>query len=249
MILPVYKPLGASTHLLAKKAGDIYQTKATHTGTLDPMANGVVIVLTNQDRFDKEKLSSWQKQYQFEILWGIETDSHDLLGLTTAIDQNKYDQDKINTQIKLAIPQFTGVIQQQLPKFSAKRISGESYFDKAKREESFTPRSEEVQIHDLELKRAYLISRSQLQQQLKNKIKLVTGDFRQEQILNNWQQVIPQLPDKLVVTRLLTTTSKRTYIRALVRDIAQQLQLPATTFSLTRTQNGEFSIRDCICLI
>lgn len=249
MIVPIYKPVGNSTHLLAKKTGDIYQTKATHTGTLDPMADGVVIVLTDQDRFDKEKLSSWQKQYRFEILWGIATDSLDLLGLTTAIDQNNQNQDKIIAKIKPIIPKFTGVIHQQLPKFSAKRISGESYFDKVKKKEPFTPIIEEVKIHSLELKNTYLIDKAHLQRQTEDKINLVTGDFRQEQILNNWQQMISQLPDKLVITQLQTTTSKRTYVRALVRDIAQQLQLPATTFSLTRTQNGKFSIKDCICLI
>ena len=249
MILPVYKPIGASTHLLAQKAGEIYQTKATHTGTLDPMANGVVIVLTGQDRFRKSTIANWKKQYQFEILWGVTTDSHDLLGLTTAVDQQKYDQNQIAVQIESVLPKFTGIIQQQLPKFSAQRIDGESYFDKAKRKETFTPRSEEVKIHNLKLTNTYLVNKVQLQQQLENKIRLVTGDFRQKQILNNWQQTIPQLPEKLVITKLHSTTSKRTYVRALVRDIAQQLQQPATTFSLTRTKNGQFAIKDCVCLI
>jgi len=249
MIVPVYKPVGASTHLLAKRVGDIHQTKATHTGTLDPMADGVVIVLTDQDRFKKSEATNWKKQYQFEILWGATTDSHDLLGLTTKVSQEKYDLDQIATQIKSVIPKFTGTIVQQLPQFSAQRIDGESYFDKAKKNESFVPRSETVQVHSLELQNSYSIDKSQLRQQLENKIQLVEGDFRQEQILNNWQQVIPQLPEELVITQLQTTVSKRTYIRSLTRDIAQQLQLPATTYSLTRTKNGKFSIKDCICLI
>ena len=153
MIIPVYKPLGASTHLLAKKVGDIHQTKATHTGTLDPMANGVVIVLTAEDRFKKSELSDWKKTYEFEILWGISTDSHDLLGLTTQIDQKQIDVEKLEE----TLPKFTGKILQQLPKFSAQRINGESYFDQAKKQTTFTPRSENIQIHSLKLKNSYSI--------------------------------------------------------------------------------------------
>ncbi len=110
MIIPVYKPLGSSTHLLAKKTGDIYQTKATHTGTLDPMANGVVVVLTAEDRFKKSKLANWKKTYEFEILWGATTDSHDLLGLITQTSQAPVDLKKLEE----ALHNFTGNITQQL---------------------------------------------------------------------------------------------------------------------------------------
>ena len=45
MVIPIYQPLGASTHQIAKRIGEKYGEKATHTGTLDPLAEGVVIVL------------------------------------------------------------------------------------------------------------------------------------------------------------------------------------------------------------
>lgn len=245
MIIPVYKPVGASTHLLAKKAGDIYQTKATHTGTLDPMADGVVVVLTAEDRFKKSELTDWKKTYEFEILWGISTDTHDLLGLTTKIGQKQ-----INVkELEKILPKFTGAISQQLPKFSAQRISGESYFDQAKKQIAFIPRSENIQIHSLELKNSYAINKLQLQNYIKSRVNLVKGNFRQPQILAKWQQAIPHLSEKLIVTKLITTTSKKAYIRSLVRDISKELSIPATTYSLTRTANGDYLIKDCICLI
>lgn len=245
MIIPVYKPVGASTHLLAKKAGDIYQTKATHTGTLDPMANGVVVVLTAEDRFKKSELADWKKTYEFEILWGVATDSHDLLGLTTQINPKQIDLKKLEK----ILPKFTGTINQQMPKFSAKRINGKSYFDKAKQQVKFTPKSEKIQIHYLELLNFYTINKLELQNKIEKNIGLVQGDFRQKEIIENWQQIIPQLSEKLLVTKLITTTSKKTYIRALVRDISEELNIPATTYSLTRTTNGDFTIKDCVCLI
>jgi len=245
MIIPVYKPIGASTHLLAKKAGDIYQTKATHTGTLDPMASGVVVVLTAEDRFEKSELADWKKIYEFEILWGVATDSHDLLGLTTQTSQAQINLKKI----KEVLPKFIGNINQQLPQFSAKRIDGQSYFDKAKQQIKFTPKSEKVQIHYLELLNSYTINRLEFQNKIEKNVSLVQGDFRQKEILENWGQAIRQLPEELIITKLITTTSKKTYIRALVRDISRQLQIPATTYSIARTKNGSYSIKDCVCLI
>ena len=184
MIIPVYKPIGSSTHLLAKKAGDLYQTKATHTGTLDPMADGVVVVLTGEDRFKKSELSDWKKTYEFEILWGVSNDTHDLLGLTTEIDEVEVDDKKIAA----ALLKFTGKITQQLPKFSAKRIDGKSYFDKAKQQVAFTSESKEIQIHQLKLIGSDTIGKQQLQKKLQ-KINLVKGDFRQAEIHNNWQKI------------------------------------------------------------
>jgi tRNA pseudouridine(55) synthase len=245
MIIPVYKPVGASTHLLAKKAGDIHQTKATHTGTLDPMASGVVVVLTAEDRFRKSELAGGEKTYEFEILWGVATDSHDLLGLTTETSQVQVELKKLEE----ILPNFTGNITQQMPKFSAQRINGESYFDQAKKKTSFEPRSESIQIHSLKLKNSDTVSRPQLQKYIEERINLVTGDFRQKEILENWGQIIPQLPEKLIITKLMATTSKRAYVRALVRDISKKINIPATTYSITRTQNGKYTIKDCICLI
>lgn len=245
MIIPVYKPIGASTHRLAKQVGKLHQTKATHTGTLDPMADGVVIALTGQDRFKKDELSSWKKHYKFEILWGVNTDSHDLLGLTNQISEKQINSEKLTK----VLPKFTGKINQQLPKFSARRIDGQSYFDKAKQGKDFIPQTETVHIHNLELIQTYIIPKEKLWSDIQHKLSLIKGDFRQKKILNKWQEVLPNLPNQLTITKFKTTTSKRTYIRSLVRDLSQELQIPATTFSLTRTQNGNFTIKDCICLI
>lgn len=92
MIIPVYQPLGSSTHVLAQKVGKIYNSKATHTGTLDPMADGVILVLTGKDRFDKQIHTDAQKTYHFSILWGVQTDSLDLLGLIKKVDINHASQ-------------------------------------------------------------------------------------------------------------------------------------------------------------
>ncbi len=250
MIIPLFKPLGASTHLLAAAVGAARNEKATHTGTLDPMADGVVVVLTGADRFSKEKYTNWEKTYRFQMLFGIATDSHDLLGLTTAVQVPKLSPEVLQQTLNLKLPLFTGPHNQMLPDFSAKRIDGESSFDKAKRGEEITPTTQAVVIHSLQLHAVQRLPLEEVHSEITVKIAQVTGDFRQDEILLNWQKTFSELRSSnyssLLVAELEARTSKRTYIRALVRDIAASLEIPATTYSITRLQNGPYTVEDCV---
>lgn len=236
MIIPMYQPLGSSTHLLAQKVGEIYQTKATHTGTLDPMAEGVVIVLTEDDRFLKSTLSDWHKTYLFQILWGISTDTHDLLGLIE--NANLTSQPNLQNLQELQAG-FIGAQLQEIPTFSAKRSPDTQHSN--------------ITIFDLKHMNTQLIPAHSIVDQLDQVIPKLTNDFRQETILQNWQNWIQTLPNQEKTQLLLTThtasTSKRTYIRGLVRDLSKKMNLPATTFHISRTANGPYTAADCVCLV
>ncbi len=261
MIIPIWKKVGESTHLLAKKTGELASkktndkddAKATHTGTLDPMAEGLVIVLTNNDRFDKEKYSDWKKTYQFEILFGIETDSLDLLGLQKNIDamtlKNLKNLEEISQKLDTIIPNLVGKQRQQQPKFSAQRINGKSGFDLAKQQQAFEIKVNNIEIFSLKILDGYSIEIPNLKKIITNKVSLIEGDFRQNEILENWKETFSQSQNNKVLTfpiiKLEAVVSKRTYIRSLVRDISKLINLPATTFSIVRTAEGPYSKINC----
>jgi tRNA pseudouridine55 synthase len=246
MIVPLYKPVGASTHQLAAKLGRLYGEKATHTGTLDPMADGVVIGLTGPDRFHKASYSDWRKTYQFKLLVGVATDSHDLLGLIT---QQQFDDlpplAQLGPQIELALANFSGSYDQQLPDFSARRLAGSSFMHQARQGRAIPATFEQVSIFATEVNDSTTISAQDLTNYCQQTIGLVQGDFRQPEILAQWRV----LESKLPLFTITVQTSKRTYIRALVRDLAQQIGLPATAMTITRTANGPYQIQDCLCLV
>ncbi|MCA9368753.1 MAG: hypothetical protein H6773_00150 [Pseudomonadales bacterium] len=246
MIIPVYKPLGASSHQLAAKIGLARGEKATHTGTLDPLAEGVLVVLTGEDRFKKVELSNTQKTYVFEIVFGLTTDTHDLLGLPTGIRKSQLELQNIETALKVALPGFLGKSQQLQPNFSAGRHNGKSFFELAKKNQNTFPKiKNSITIYSLTLVESSLISRKKLLEKHVERVSLVTGDFRQKEILAAWQRIAKQLPAMLPLFHLEATVSKRTYIRALVRDLSQTLTIPATTFSIVRLKNGAYSTEDC----
>ncbi|NTV31593.1 hypothetical protein HGA91_06475 [candidate division WWE3 bacterium] len=249
MVIPVYKPLGYSTHQLAATVGHFYKEPATHTGTLDPLAEGVVVILTGDDRHKRQQLASVDKEYSFEILAGFSTDSDDLLGLVQDVSQDQIEENDLTHSITDTIPQFVGSINQKVHPFSAKRVQGKSAFDRARDGEDMSLPTETVHISKLEYVKSHTISLTDLSETLAVRINSVQGDFRQQQILDMWSvslRIAQQAGvEKYVVLSCSAVTGKRTYIRTLVRDIGTLIKIPLTTFSIIRTRNGHFTMNDC----
>ncbi len=242
MIIPVYQQIGQSSHLLAQRVGEQHGEKATHTGTLDPMAEGVLVVLTGEDRFRKSDLSGGTKTYEFEMLWGVRTDSLDTLGLIT---DTQCSTENPEQKLVAVLQNFVGRQQQLMPSFSAKRVAGNSMFDLAKKGTATPEVKQAIEVYSLEHLQTYTASTETVHQTIQDKIEKVTGDFRQQQVLYGWKQYFETNTQQLFISKVRALTSKRTYIRGLVRDIAQKLDLPGTTFSITRSENSGFTTADC----
>ncbi|MDH5533088.1 MAG: hypothetical protein OEX81_01535 [Candidatus Pacebacteria bacterium] len=258
MIKAVYQPQGVSSHMLARDFGKSRHEKATHTGTLDPMAEGVLIILSGDDRYKKQDLGDVEKTYQFEILWGIKTDSQDLLGLIT---ENKYGENtnveniyskKEKKSIEFLdnyLSKYVGKINQRLPRFSAKRVKGKSAFDLAKSGEEMEDFFRAVEIFEAKVISLNTIDKAELKNTIVKKINNVEGDFRQEEVLAGWEEFFNNLSTKdeasFYISKCEIKASRRTYVRALVRDLSEDLNIPATTYSIVRTRNGEYGIEDC----
>lgn len=247
MIIPVYQPLASSSHKLAQKIGALYNTKATHTGTLDPMAEGVLVCLTGQDRFLKGTLN-WKKTYVVDIAVGFKTDSLDLLGVIekkVKIEKNKLN---LENEISTFVNKSIGKYKQRIPVFSAKRLGGSSSFDIAKKKLAKIPTStEEITIHKAKYLTQKQVNSKTFFETYIRTIENIEGDFRQQEILEQWQKIFATDTDIPIIT-MEFTVSKRTYIRSLVNDLGKALDLPVCVARITRTQNGPYTIADCICL-
>ena len=98
-----------------KENPDYADCKLGYVGTLDPMATGLLIVLKNEENKQRKNYIGLTKTYEFEILFGISTDSNDLLGIIDQIDINHSTKTE-----ELNFSQFEGKYQQKYPLFSAK---------------------------------------------------------------------------------------------------------------------------------
>ena len=87
-ILNVYKPKGLTSHDVVNKVRRLFNTKQVgHTGTLDPNAEGVLVVCLNQATKLVQFLEADIKKYRCELILGISTDTYDITG--TKVEENK----------------------------------------------------------------------------------------------------------------------------------------------------------------
>ena len=150
-ILLINKPLGWTSFDVVKKIKNLIRTKYNlkklkvgHAGTLDPLANGLLIVCTGKFTKRISELQGQAKIYIGDITLGGTTPSYDL---ETEID-TKFETNHITENlIKETTAQFIGEIEQKPPIFSALKRGGERLYEKARRGESFEIESRKVSVH------------------------------------------------------------------------------------------------------
>ncbi|RXF73108.1 tRNA pseudouridine(55) synthase TruB [Hansschlegelia zhihuaiae] len=123
------KPVGVTSTQAVSKARWLYQAKkAGHAGTLDPLASGVLPIAFGEATKTVPFVMDGEKEYVFEVLWGVETDTDDAEGQPIATSDHRPSRDAILA----ALPAFRGQVTQIPPKFSALKIDGERAYDIAR---------------------------------------------------------------------------------------------------------------------
>lgn len=145
-ILLVNKPQGISSFDVIFKLRKILKTKRLgHTGTLDPMATGLMVILVDKACKYANFIKNENKQYIAEIVYGFHTDSDDVTG---KIIQETSDIYPIN--YSEIIPYFIGEIEQIPPKVSAIKINGKKLYQYARENKDVEIPKRTVTIYQIE---------------------------------------------------------------------------------------------------
>ncbi len=145
-VLIVNKPNGVTSHDIVNQIRRLYGTRRVgHTGTLDPMATGVLVVLIGRAAKASEYLASDKKHYRATLRLGLTTDTEDTTGttLTTSDVLPTFDE------ILAVLPQFRGKIQQIPPMYSALKVGGKKLVDLARQGVTVERQSRQIEIFDL----------------------------------------------------------------------------------------------------
>lgn len=247
MVLNINKPLGITSYDVIRQLKKKYPgEKIGHAGTLDPLAEGVLICLVG--KADTKRQSEYMgsvKEYEYEVLFGFETDTYDVLGLVT--DSKEYDFEDIPAQIKPNLQM--GSLKQKLPPFSASKVRGKPlyrwYLDGRINEVEIPENNIEVVEH--ELLSTETISKDELKGKISGLVNLVNSRFRKDQVLKSWERKFVSInQDKFLIARLKAKVSKGAYVRGLAKDLGNKLGTGACTLTIKRTQIGKISISDSI---
>ena len=148
-IIPVWKPVDWTSFDVVKKIrGQINSTKVGHAGTLDPFAEGVLMLCTGSFTKKVESFMDKEKEYIAEIQLGIETDTLDPTGKVVNTSSIPY---LSVVQIKNVIKIFIGDIKQQPPMFSALKVDGKPLYKSARKGINIPRKSRVVSIYDIQV--------------------------------------------------------------------------------------------------
>jgi tRNA pseudouridine55 synthase len=148
-ILNINKPGGITSHDVVHRVRKILGTKKVgHTGTLDPMAVGVLLVCVGQATRLIEYLVTSEKQYQARLKFGQSTSTYDADGeITETHDPSPLTE----AMLRHALTGFVGNIQQQPPAFSAIKKNGVPFYKLARKGVPVTPPTRTVRVETIDL--------------------------------------------------------------------------------------------------
>ena len=148
MILSVYKESNMTSRDVCNIIGKHFKTKKVgHTGTLDPLARGLLIVCTNKDTKLVDILTAKKKEYIATIKLGIKTDTLDITG--NIIERSNYNFTK--EELLMVLNSFLGKSKQQVPIYSAIKIKGKKLYEYARNNIEVELPVRDVEIYNIEL--------------------------------------------------------------------------------------------------
>ena len=211
----------------------------TYAGRLDPMAEGVLLVLAGDECKNKEKYLGLNKEYEIEVLFGFETDTYDILGFIQKSTRGVLvlSKEVIGDSAKKIIGKFV----QEYPPFSSKTVDGTPLFAAAKSgnlpDEMPT---KEVEIFDIKVGEMKNIGAGDLLQNITSRISNVKGDFRQGETLQLWRENLQNSIKEFQTIKFTISCSSGTYMRSFAHSLGKTLGIPALVFSIKRMKVGDF---------
>jgi tRNA pseudouridine55 synthase len=223
-VLSIDKPPGLTSHdVVAQVRHILHERRVGHTGTLDPFATGVLVVLVGRATRLAQFLSGLEKEYQAVIRLGYATDTGDITG--KRIPSGEEDSETAGKptgswskeQIEAALESLRGEIEQVPPMYSAKKQGGHKLYELARRGEEVERKAVKVCIHQFE---AINLASKPTAELLKDN-RDGTFDFE-----------------------VRVACSAGTYIRTLAEDFGKRLGVGAHLAELRRTRVGDFQAQE-----
>lgn len=150
-IIVVNKEKGYTSHDLVSKVKKILKEKVGHTGTLDPLATGVLPLLIGKGTLCSKYLINHNKEYIAVLKLGVSTDTIDSEG--KVLEEKKVDSSILEkTNAEKILSSFIGKQIQEPPIYSAIKVNGKKLYEYARKGESVEIPKREIEIYDMELR-------------------------------------------------------------------------------------------------
>jgi tRNA pseudouridine 55 synthase len=148
-VIPIYKPKGMTSFAALKKVRNLLCIKKIgHAGTLDPLAEGVLILLTDSKTKLMGEFLKFEKEYIATVQFGISSPSDDLETKPIVVAEHlTLTEEKLREKLT----EFIGEVEQIPPSFSATWVNGKRSYELARKGKSVTLKPKRVLIKTIEL--------------------------------------------------------------------------------------------------
>ena len=219
---------------LRRERPELEGEKLSYIGRLDPLAEGLMLVLVGEENKRREEYLHFDKEYEFGVLCGAQTDSGDVLGKVLRVEASG----KCEHSEEL-VERFVGRHEWEYPVYSSRTVKGVPLFvyARAGRLEEIDIPTREMEILALKYLSSEEKSGTQLLKEIKDKIATVDGDFRQDEIVSIWEDKLQSfLETNFTILSFRARVSTGTYIRTLAEKIGDELKVPALAYYIKRTE-------------
>jgi tRNA pseudouridine(55) synthase len=235
-----------------KKIGS--DVSMTYAGRLDPMAEGLLVVLSGDECKNKEKYLKLDKEYEFEVLFGLETDTLDILGKIVENENKFFSKKEFLSYVPVILKNIKKIKKLKYPLYSSKTVSGKPLFSYAREGENVDVPEKEIEIKNIIFLNSRVMTSEKILENINKRISKLseiktnkkknsfnTGDFRQKEILKIWEKFLSKNQNKFLIAKFQVRCSSGTYVRVLAKEIGLLVGIPTIAFSIKRTKIGKWS--------
>lgn len=247
-VLNIYKKRGETPleciHRFKMLNPEYASLPMTYAGRLDPLAEGVLIVLAGEKVHEKNTFLSLPKEYEVDVLFGVSTDTYDVLGMADELSVAECDTSLAEEVLK----DFVGRNEVSYPPYSSKPVSGKPLFAWARSGEldKIDIPTRETDIYSLECESWKKIDSKQVLADVQSAITSVHGDFRQEDSLMQWQKCLEGKEYEFMIAHVHVSCSSGAYMRSLAYGWGKKIGIPALAYRIFRTKVGDYGIENSI---
>lgn len=149
-IIIINKPKNSTSHDVVRKVKKISNEKVGHTGTLDPMATGVLSLLIGKATLCSKYLINHDKKYEVTLQLGIKTDTADLEG-SILEEKNVLEEVLEKETVLKALNSFIGKQEQIPPMYSAIKVNGKKLYEYARKGQKVEIKPRKIEIYEIKL--------------------------------------------------------------------------------------------------
>lgn len=223
-----------------------------YAGRLDPLASGQLLVLIGDECKEQERYHALDKTYRFSILFGVGSDTGDVMG---RLQGQPFSQTLITKQQLLRVlPHYRGDITLPFPAFSSRTVQGKplhTWAVEGRLHEIEIPLQHST-VYQLRLEKIETKMRTAICSEALTKInsippvtderKALGNDFRRTDIRADWDYFKKSgaASDRFTIAHFTATVSSGTYIRSLASAVGTDLKVPALAYHIERTTIGKY---------